>query len=591
MMQIYLDRIAKFQQKLNRRNRKSRTLSIARLFLFSLCILGFYIGFAKENIFGWITLFLALIIFLVTIKIHSRLRYQIKIHSNLLEINQKEWNYVTENQLNFQDGAEFLDSQHHHSYDLDIFGASSLFQHLNRTHTFMGAKALSNLLVSNLSPDEIIRNQQSIDELAQNLTWRQDFEAVSQFVSDTEEDVDFFKNWSQMKVQNIPFLIVLASYILPILFVGTMVYGWIQGIYVMNYLVGIFILNLVLSFSQLKKIKREIENSDRVDEITRGYSLLLEEIENQSFASPKLKDLQTKIQFENQKSSESIRELSRLFADLNNIQNVFGAILLNGTIFYHTHRLRKYNQWKSQNAGKLKNWLEVIGEFEALNSLSNLAYNNPSYAFPTLNQHFQIEFKELGHPMIPSTQRITNDISFVEKPFTILTGSNMSGKSTFLRTLGINMVLAGMGSVVCAKSANIHPMPVLVSMRQSDSLSDSESYFFAEVKRLQELMEMLSERVSFVLLDEILRGTNSDDKQSGTMGVIRKLMAKNAIGMIATHDIEVCRMETEFPEKIINRCFEVEIIKDELVFDYKLRNGICKNKSATFLMKKMQIID
>mgnify|MGYP006154177369 FL=1 len=166
----------------------------------------------------------------------------------------------------------------------------------------------------------------------------------------------------------------------------------------------------------------------------------------------------------------------------------------------------------------------------------------------------------------------------------------MSGKSTFLRSLGINMVLAGTGSVVCAKQANVHPLPILVSMRLSDSLSDSESYFFAEIKRLKQIMDGLTIEPAFVLLDEILRGTNSDDKRNGTIEVLKKVIGKKAIGAIATHDIEVCLTTNDFPEILSNNCFEVEIVNNDLHFDYKLRNGICQNKSATFLMKKMEII-
>jgi DNA mismatch repair ATPase MutS len=166
----------------------------------------------------------------------------------------------------------------------------------------------------------------------------------------------------------------------------------------------------------------------------------------------------------------------------------------------------------------------------------------------------------------------------------------MSGKSTFLRSLGVNMVLAGIGSPVCASAANIHPLPVLVSMRLSDSLSDSESYFFAEIKRLKQIMDALENQPAFVLLDEILRGTNSDDKRNGTIEVVKKVIAKKAIGAIATHDIEVCFTTNEYPNILTNKCFEVDIIADELHFDYKLRDGICKNKSATFLMKKMGVI-
>ena len=152
------------------------------------------------------------------------------------------------------------------------------------------------------------------------------------------------------------------------------------------------------------------------------------------------------------------------------------------------------------------------------------------------------------------------------------------------------MVLAGIGSVICASKANVHPLKVWVSMRLSDSLEDNESYFFAEVKRLKEIMDQADKETSFILLDEILRGTNSEDKHTGTVEVIKKLVSKGAIGAAATHDLKVCFISDENPEELVNKCFEVEIISNELSFDYKLRDGICKSKNATFLMEKMGVI-
>jgi DNA mismatch repair ATPase MutS len=207
-----------------------------------------------------------------------------------------------------------------------------------------------------------------------------------------------------------------------------------------------------------------------------------------------------------------------------------------------------------------------------------------------LNATYEIAFENLSHPLLNPQTRVGNTVTFRPQSFLILTGSNMSGKSTFLRSLGVNMVLAGMGAPVCATKACIHPLPILVSMRLSDSLSDSESYFFAEIKRLKQIMNGLEESPAFVLLDEILRGTNSDDKRNGTIEVVKKVIGKKAIGAIATHDIEVCLTTNEFPQILANKCFEVEIKNDELYFDYQLRDGICQNKSATFLMKKMDII-
>ena len=227
---------------------------------------------------------------------------------------------------------------------------------------------------------------------------------------------------------------------------------------------------------------------------------------------------------------------------------------------------------------------------ETLQSLANFSYNNPDFCFPMLNNDYEVAFTHMSHPLLKVNHRVSNDVTFQPQSFIILTGSNMSGKSTFLRSLGINMILVRMGSVVCASQATIHPMPILVSMRLSDSLSDSESYFYAEIKRLKQIMDALDNQRAFVLLDEILRGTNSDDKRSGTVEVIHKMIQKKAIGAIATHDIEVCLTADEFPNQLINKCFEVTIENNDLHFDYVLRDGICKNKSATFLMKKIGVI-
>ncbi|HUH25008.1 MAG TPA: hypothetical protein VLY87_00135, partial [Flavobacterium sp.] len=201
-----------------------------------------------------------------------------------------------------------------------------------------------------------------------------------------------------------------------------------------------------------------------------------------------------------------------------------------------------------------------------------------------------IRFEELGHPLISKEKRVRNSIDFSQKKFVILTGSNMSGKSTFLRTVGINLVLSYAGAPIDAKNAHVYPLPLWVSMRLTDSLSDSESFFFAEVKRLKQIVTEAEKQPIFVLLDEILKGTNSDDKKTGTVGVIEKLHHLNTKGMIATHDLEVCQTTERHLETMTNKCFEVEIIDNELHFDYLLKDGVCQNKNATFIMKKMEII-
>ena len=199
--------------------------------------------------------------------------------------------------------------------------------------------------------------------------------------------------------------------------------------------------------------------------------------------------------------------------------------------------------------------------------------------------------RNVGHPLIPKDKRIGNDMAFNDPSFVVLTGSNMSGKSTFLRTLGVNLVLAKMGAPVCAEEFRFYPFNVFVSMRVSDSLQNSESFFFAELKRLKRIISELEQnQKTFVILDEILRGTNSNDKRAGTIGLIKNLMTHKAVGIIATHDLVIGDMAEQYPDYLKNLCFEVEIIDNDLRFDYKLQHGVAQKMSAAFLMEKMGII-
>ncbi|MBC7865411.1 MAG: DNA mismatch repair protein, partial [Bacteroidia bacterium] len=476
-------------------------------------------------------------------------------------------------------------------YDLDFFGPHSLFHNLNRAGTFAGKKKLAeNLLFLNTS-NEIKARQRAIEELAKKTEWRQHFLAIARLSKDSKESCEQLIAWAEKKETKVSKFLMVLAFVLPAL----MALSFILSLVLNNgYLSGIasdlFLINVFILFTQFKKIKAEVGKAERIDEIVKQYSKIIKHIENENFESEKLSDLKKDLVQDEIPASKHIKKLSDLFSGLGNIQNGIGAVLLNGLYLFHLHNLNSLYNWKIKHAQKIKNWMNVFAEFEALNSLANFSYNNPAFVFPQLNDKHAIEIKNCGHPLIAADKRVCNDCEFTNNRFIILTGSNMSGKSTFLRTLGINMILTGTGSVVCATEANIHPLNVLVSMRLADSLTESESYFFAEVKRLKEIMDRLSQQVCFVILDEILRGTNSDDKRSGTIEVVKKIIEKGAIGAIATHDLEVCKTTDEYPTILSNKCFEVEIINDELVFDYKLRNGICQNKSATFLMKKMGII-
>tara|TARA_B110000037_G_C17085300_1_gene491731 strand:+ start:17 stop:1591 length:1575 start_codon:yes stop_codon:yes gene_type:complete len=523
-------------------------------------------------------------------KWHDKVAFKRRIFKTLKNINEDELNYLEKKEITFKNGVEFLPKSHDYAFDLDFFGENSIFQNINRTATFKGKNTLANLLMSLKSKEEIIQNQEAIRELASKITFRQDVLALAKITADSEEVYTNLIKWSKT-INPYAKILTIASFVMPLIFIGLFILSQVEDNTIFSKLLFmIFLLNLGIFGSLFSKIKGEILNFHKINEIIRNYGLIINHIETENFTAPKLKNLQRQLTFDNIKASKQIQNLSSLFKQIEGIINPIAAVIINGTILYHLHAYRFLIRWKKAYATQISLWLDIIGEFEALNSLANLSYNNPAFCFPEINEEYKIDFKELGHPLIKENGRVNNTVNFNTENFIILTGSNMAGKSTFLRSLGVNMVLAGVGSVVCAKEATVHPLKVLVSMRLSDSLEENESYFFAEVKRLKEIMNKLDKEVSFVLLDEILRGTNSDDKRSGTIEVIKKMIAKKAIGAIATHDLEVCKTTEEFPKILSNKNFEVEIVKNELVFDYKLREGICKNKSATFLMKKMGVI-
>ena len=590
-MKAYQDNVTKYSERYNKTNKKYNSISLLRLlsiFLF----LFFMFYYIKTDQILYISLaVLSFAGFIFLMKIHSRISFQRLLAETLLKINQNEISFLKREKTSFENGVEFIDFHHPYAYDLDIFGDHSLFQNLNRTASFVGKKTLAALLLHTLPQTEILENQEAVNELKSKIDWRQKFQALGIISNDSKASYEAIKHWTSFKNNSLPKVLVALSFILPVTFFGFLAaYFTTSKTVLLSYLTYIFIANLLVLGRSVKRIQSEIAKADNVDNIIKQYSLLIEKIEKESFQSKKLIQLQEQLNFKNAKASQHLKQLSELFSRMDTINNFVTATLFNGTFLFNLHVLRALLKWKEDYASEMNHWISIIGEIEALNSLANLAYNNKDFVFPEINSEYKIEFKNLSHPLLNPATRVGNDTQFHPQSFVILTGSNMSGKSTFLRSLGINMVLSGIGSVICASEAKVYPLPVLVSMRLSDSLSDSESYFFAEIKRLKQIMDALENQPAFVLLDEILRGTNSDDKRNGTIEVVKKIISKKAIGAIATHDIEVCLTTNEYPEILTNQCFEVEIQNNDLHFDYKLRNGICKNKSATFLMQKMNVI-
>jgi DNA mismatch repair ATPase MutS len=255
------------------------------------------------------------------------------------------------------------------------------------------------------------------------------------------------------------------------------------------------------------------------------------------------------------------------------------------------HALNRLTKWKKSNKAEIKSWLKAVSEMEAQVSMATYAANHPQYKYPQISASPCFEALSLGHPLISENKAVCNNLNIDQWRYAILTGSNMSGKSTFLKTVGLNILLAQMGLPVFAKALTLYPFRLLTSMKLVDSISKEESYFQAEVLRLKRIKESIgAKRPAFLLLDEILRGTNSEDKRLGTRKFMEQLKTGNDFGILATHDIDVAQLSEKHPQIFRALYFESKVVNSQLTFDYKLREGVCTTPNATDLMRSYGII-
>ena len=589
--EIYQVRQQAAEERTRHLNVRLQWMSVLRLLIF-FAIIGLAWRALVTGHAGFIAGSLACVgIFLFLIRFYDTLQQQVRFYKALARLNADEIIFLNGSSGHYANGKEFIDPQHPYSYDLDLFGDGALYPYLNRCSTSFGKHALAGSL---LNPDtsQIVARQEAIGELREHLDFRQHLQAHGALLDTKEREMQQLDQWLKSGYTfNSPthyrllLLFPLASLSCLLFYIVTENTQLLHGFYF-----G-FVLNLLVAFSFGRKISSQLSLSTSVTSVLQQFAGQFRQMEQISFRSAYLQQLQERLKSGNRVASRSISRLSSLFNYLETIVNLVVSILLNGLFLFHVHILYRLDKWKAANRERVRDWQNALGEMEALNSFANLSFNNAGFCVPVVTNEEQWDADSLGHPLIPAHKRIPNSVSFRQNRFIILTGSNMSGKSTFLRTIGINMVLARAGSVVCARKFTFFPFAIRVSMRITDSLQDSESFFYAELKRLQSIIHNLEAgEKTFILLDEILRGTNSHDKHTGTVGLIEKMVSSKATGIIATHDLTVADLEQRYPGYVRNYCFESNIVNDELLFDYLLKPGICSKLSASFLMKKMGII-
>ncbi|NRD22338.1 DNA mismatch repair protein MutS [Winogradskyella litoriviva] len=561
--------------------------SVLRLSIFVLSAIGVYFTFQNWQLALGIGV-VGMASFLFLLSRYTDLKAKRNLHKRLIEINKDELKIANGDFYDRLDGEEFQDPKHFFSLDIDLFGKGSFFQFINRTAIQEGTKKLTDNLLSN-NITNIEARQQAIKELASLPLWRQNYAAVAQGVEiehSAKSIITWLKDYNPFLGKTQYWLTIgfsIASLVLIGLGIAEIIPVSIAGYWLL--------LGLGITGVYLKKINILAQYTGRAKDTFRQYALLLHAIETTEFKSELLQAKQKRIQSEGLKASEIFSKFSKKLDALDNRNNLISAIFGNGYFLVDIRNSYNVENWIEQYGSKVEDWFEVVTFFDAFNSFGNYAFNHQDFTYPILTEEpVTILAEGLGHPLLNAEKRVVSDLKLQEEQFFIVTGANMAGKSTFLRTVALHIVMANVGLPICAKQSKYKPIKLITSMRTTDSLTDDSSYFFSELTRLKFVVDTIeNDKNYFVILDEILKGTNSTDKAIGSRKFVEKLVKQNATGIIATHDLSLTEIETEL-EAVKNYYFDAEIINDELFFDYKLKQGVCQNMNASFLLKKMEIV-
>jgi len=586
---FYKEKIGVYGEYCRAVQKKINLIAIGRM-LFFLGAAGCGIGYFQQHYTIYLTLgLISLVSFFVVLWIHVQLRNKLLLYRKLLFVNQNEWDICQGIPNQFSDGHSFL-SPNGWLDDLDIFGPGSLFHFLNRTATQPGCNRLAGCFIGpSPDPDRIKQYQDAIRVLGKQRDQAQMITAQSLKAEKKVAGLDNLPDW----LQTTPTLLSrswvrIGRWLLPIYTLAALLY-WLLTPNYWPLIAGVSA-NWIFIYPFRKYIRTQhVLIGDKEPQLDQYVSILSAFQSIDPGGSALLGDL--KLMAEN--AIREIRRLSRLSSAFDQGTNNLVNLLMNSLIAYDIQCMLSLEKWKQANGNACLKWISCVGEIESLNSLATFGFNHPDACYPVFaNGDLIVEATAIAHPLIPEKERISNDfIIGKDCRIQLITGSNMSGKTTFLRTIGVNLLLAQCGSPVIASKFCFQPLTILCSLRTRDSLQEHSSYFLAELKKLQQIIQTLEKGgPAIVLIDEILKGTNSEDKTKGSGQFLLKLLEYRCLALFATHDLTLSRLEEEFPGRITNYCFESQIKEGELIFDYTLKKGVAKNRNATFLMQKMGII-
>ena len=586
-LSFYEEKILKYKANIEKLNYIISKLSILRLLIVGVAIILSYYFYKRENIISLImSLILLFIIFIIiayyhNIKINEKKEYEVYININRKGISRIKGEFKE----NEDKGEEFLKDEHPFVSDLDIFGRNSLFQMINSTKTKFGRSKLFKMLTLESIPtrDEILKKQDAIKELGSKVEWRQSLEVKSTLKKSGTKDIDELLKWAKSKNEIKP-LFKIIPYLFIVITVMSVVLV-ILNVLPISYLILMFMINYLVVKILTKDLIPIIKLFDKHKKDIEAYTNLLMLIDNENFESIFLKDLKLKLKNNSKSCVKEMKELKKIVDWLGDSSSNAYYLLLNITILSDIFILRNLEEWRKINGDKLKKWLDIMGEFEALSSISNLSFDFENWSYAKIVDEDIVEAIDIGHPMLGERAVVNSFTLTSNEKVALITGSNMSGKSTFLRTIGLNLLLSYIGAPSCSKSFTCGIFSIYTCMRTKDNLEESISSFYAEILRIKILIEAAKkgEKV-FFLLDEIFKGTNSKDRHEGAKVLINQLVNNKALGLVSTHDLELCDLEkTKIWLKNYN--FQEYYEKNNIKFDYKLRIGKSKTQNAVHLMK------
>jgi len=592
----YQQQVLTAQDEISKNEKLANGYSLQRLIVFGVLIFSIYLSIVTDEIgiFAF-CLVAAVIWFSWLVSQQNKYDGLKQYYTALKKVIENEINIIEKHANIYYNGDAYINEKHFYTADLDIFGNGSLFQLSNRSATTPGNNKLAIWLNAPADKQTILSRQEAIQELTGKPNWKQDFQTrllfcLKQPTDQVKKLIAFLKISIEIKDEK---LLCTYSYIAPFLVISLIVlsvfYPWAR------YVLGVV---LAANYRLVSAKSKEIEKADliagKIGSSLSLYALAFDCIENEEFQSPYTSQLASLLNGKSEKAvSTQIKELGKLIHKLNYRLNWLMNIVMSVFLVWSVRQVIAIESWKRRNHENLEAAFDVIGEFEALISLASLKINYPEWSFPQIadGADYTLSAKNVGHPLIYKQYRVTNNYELNNaRHIDIITGSNMAGKSTFLRTIGINTVLALCGGPVCADAMEVSVVTIISYMRIKDSLNESTSTFKAELDRLQMLLGAVeTEPKVFFLIDEMLRGTNSVDKYLGSKAVIEQLIAKKAVGMVATHDLQIAELEKKYPDYIRNFYFDIQVKDGEMLFDYKIKDGECKTFNASLLLKQIGI--